>query len=129
MTVEIKMLACSIVLGLLYVMLAGALGIAERGLLWNLGNRDAEARPLAGAAARAGRASWNFLESFPFFAAAVLAVLITNRSSATTALGSQLYFWGRLVYLPVYVIGIPYLRTLIWAVSFAGLVLVLGALF
>ena len=129
MTVEIKMLACSIVLGLLYVMLAGALGIAERGLMWNLGNRDAEARPLAGAAARAGRASWNFLESFPFFAAAVLAALITNRSSSATALGSQLYFWGRLVYLPVYVIGIPYLRTLIWAVSFAGLVLVLGALF
>lgn len=129
MTVEIKMLACSIVLGLLYVMLAGALGIAERGLLWNLGNRDAESRPLAGASARAGRASWNFLESFPFFAAAVLAALITNRNSAATALGSQLYFWGRLVYLPVYVIGIPYLRTLIWAVSFAGLVLVLGALF
>jgi uncharacterized MAPEG superfamily protein len=129
MAVEIKMLACTIVLGLLYVMLAGALCIAERGLLWSLGNRDGEANPLVGPAARAWRASWNFLESFPFFAAAVLAVLISNRGSASTALGAQLYFWGRLVYLPVYVIGLPYLRTVVWAVSFAGLVMVLTALF
>jgi uncharacterized MAPEG superfamily protein len=129
MTVEIRMLACTIVLGLVYVMLAGALGTAQRGLLWNLGNRDGEVKPLAGPAARAWRASWNFLESFPFFAAAVLAVLVSNRATAATALGSQLYFWGRLVYLPVYVIGLPYLRTLIWAVSFAGLVMVLAALF
>jgi uncharacterized MAPEG superfamily protein len=129
MTVETRMLACTIVLGLVYVMLAGALCTAQRGLLWNLGNRDGEVKPLAGAAARAWRASWNFLESFPFFAAAVLAVLISNRATAATALGSQLYFWGRLVYLPVYVIGLPYLRTVIWAVSFAGLVMVIAALF
>jgi uncharacterized MAPEG superfamily protein len=121
MTVEIKMLACTIVLGLVYVMLAGGLSIAQRGLLWNLGNRDGEVKPLAGAAARGWRAGWNFLESFPFFAAAVLAVLISNRSSGATALGSQPYFWG--AWVPA---G---LRTVTWAVSFAGLVIVLAALF
>jgi uncharacterized MAPEG superfamily protein len=34
-----------------------------------------------------------------------------------------------LAYVPVYAAGIPYLRTLIWAVSIAGIVLVLAALF
>jgi uncharacterized MAPEG superfamily protein len=38
------------------------------------------------------------------------------------------YFWARLVYLPVYIVGIPYLRTLVWAVGFVGLLMVLGAL-
>lgn len=129
MTVELKMLACSIVFGIVSVLLAGALATAERGALWNLGNRDGEVKPLTGAAARAGRASRNFLETFPFFAAAALAVVVAQRHSASTALGAQLYFWGRFVYLPVYVLGIPYLRTLIWAVSFAGLLMLVTALF
>jgi uncharacterized MAPEG superfamily protein len=71
----------------------------------------------------------NFLETFPFFAAAVLVVVLAKANSSQTALGAQLYFWGRLAHLPIYVIGIPYLRTLVWAVAFAGLVMVLGALF
>jgi uncharacterized MAPEG superfamily protein len=129
MTVELKMLACSIVLGIVSVLLAGALSTHQRGALWNLGNREGEVKPLAGAAARARRANLNFLETFPFFAAAVLAVVLTQRNGASTALGAQLYFWGRLVYLPVYTIGIPYLRTLLWAVIFVGLLMVLRALF
>jgi uncharacterized MAPEG superfamily protein len=50
------------------------------------------------------------------------------RPSTRTALGTELYFWARLVYLPVYIIGIPYLRTLVWAVSFFGLLIVVAAL-
>jgi uncharacterized MAPEG superfamily protein len=46
-----------------------------------------------------------------------------------TVLGAQLYFWARLVYVPVYAAGIPYLRTLIWAASIVGIVLLLTALF
>ena len=42
------------------------------------------------------RASRNFLETFPFFAAAVLAVVLTQRTSPETALGAQVYFWARL---------------------------------
>jgi uncharacterized MAPEG superfamily protein len=45
-----------------------------------------------------------------------------------TALGAQLYFWARLLYVPVYAAGIAYLRTLIWLTSLAGIVILLAAL-
>lgn len=128
MSIEIKYLAWSIALGIVYVLVAATLGTAQRGLNWNVGNRDADTKPLTGAAARAHRASRNFLETFPFFAAAALAVVLTKTNTAQTALGAMLYFWARTIYLPVYVIGIPYLRTLVWAVSFVGLLMLLTAL-
>jgi len=129
MTLELKMLAWSVCLGIVYVLVAATLSTAERGAWWNIGNRDAEAKPLSSRAGRAHRASRNFLETFPFFAAAVLAVVLAQRSSAHTALGAQLYFWGRLAYLPVYLIGIPVVRTLAWAVAFWGLLMIIAALF
>jgi uncharacterized MAPEG superfamily protein len=129
MTTEIKMLGASIALGLVYVLLAAALGTGQRGLAWNAGNRDGEAKPLTGIAARALRAQTNFLETFVFFAAAALAVVLSGRSTAHTALGAQLYFWGRVIYLPIYLIGIRYVRTLVWAVSLWGILQLLEALF
>lgn len=51
---------------------------------------------MAGAAARVDRALKNFLETFPFFAAAVLAGALTQRANADAALGAQLYFRARL---------------------------------
>ena len=128
MTIEIKWLVWSILLGLAYVLIAASLATMQRGLKWNAGNRDGEPKTLTGAAARAGRANFNFLETFPFFAAAVLAVVLTKTNTAHTALGAELYFWGRLAYLPIYIVGIPYLRTLVWVVSLWGLLMVLGAL-
>ena len=129
MSVELNMLACSICLGIVYVLVATTLSTSQRGLSWNVGNRDGQSPPLAGAAARAQRASRNFLETFAFFAAAVLAVMLTHRNSPATALGTQLYFWARLAYLPIYIIGTPYVRTLAWAVAFWGLLQVIWALF
>ena len=123
---EIRILGWSVILGLVYVMTAGALSTQQRGFKWNAGNRD-ESPPLTGAAGRAARAQANFLETFPFMAAALLAVVVTGRAS-NGALGADLYFWARVVYLPIYVVGIPYLRTAVWLVSMAGLVSVLSQL-
>lgn len=129
MPIELKYLGCAIALGLIYVIVAATLGTAQRGLAWNTSNRDAQPKPLTGAAARASRASRNFLETFPFFAAAILAVVLAKTNSPGTALGAQIYLWARLIYLPIYIIGIPYLRTLVWTASLVGLLKVLWALF
>jgi uncharacterized MAPEG superfamily protein len=129
MAIELKILAWCVCLGLVSVIIAAALATSQRGLAWNIGNHEGEAKPLTGAAGRADRASNNFLETFAFFAAALLAVVLAKGSSPHTVLGAQLYFWGRLIYLPLYIIGIPYARTLAWAVSLAGMLMVLGALF
>jgi uncharacterized MAPEG superfamily protein len=128
MSIELKMLGWSVFLGLLYIAVAASLGTQQRGLKWNAGNRDGELKSLTGVAARADRASRNFLETFPFFAAAVLVVVLQGKNTAHTAMGAELYFWARVVYLPVYMIGIPYLRTLVWAVSIFGLLMVAAAL-
>ena len=129
MTIEIKMLAWSVFLGLAHVLGAAGIATHQRGLKWNAGNRDGEVKPLTGIAVRAAAANRNFLETFAFFAAAVLAVVVTHHETAHTALGAQIYFWARVAYVPVYAAGISYLRTLIWVVSMAGLVMVLLALF
>jgi uncharacterized MAPEG superfamily protein len=129
MPVELKMLGWSILLGVIYVLVATTLAAPQRGMAWVASNRESESKSLTGAAGRSDRASKNFLETFVFFAAAVLAVVAAQRTSASTALGVQLFFWARVVYLPVYLIGIPYLRTLVWATSLAGLLMVVFALF
>jgi uncharacterized MAPEG superfamily protein len=128
MTVELEILGWSVILGLAHIFIAAGLATRQRGLKWNAGNRDGEPEPLTGLAARASRANHNFLETFVFFAAAVLAVVLARQNTPHTALGAQLYFWARAAYLPVYLIGVPYLRTLVWAISLGGLLRVLGAL-
>ncbi|WP_162349913.1 MAPEG family protein [Pseudoxanthomonas gei] len=129
MSMETQMLAWSIALGLAHVLLGAGLMTRQRGMKWNASARDGEPKPLTGVAARVERATRNFLETFPFFAAAVLAVVMTERTGSESALGAQVYFWARLAYLPIYAAGIPYLRSLAWAVSLWGLLQVLWVLF
>jgi uncharacterized MAPEG superfamily protein len=50
---------------------------------------------------------------------------LAGRTGGQSAWGAELYFWGRLIYAPLYAIGIPYLRTIAWIVSLIGLILVL----
>ena len=128
MPIELKILAWSVAMGLVHVLLGATLTTHQRGLRWNVGARDAVLPPVTGVAARVDRALRNFLETFPFFAAAVLAVVVLERGDASTALGAQCYFWARLAYVPLYAAGVPYLRTVVWGVSLWGLLQLLWAL-
>lgn len=128
MAPEIKWLAWSVVLGLVHVFFAALLATQQRGLLWNAGNRDGALPPLNAHAARADRASRNFLETFPFFAVLALGVVLAKVNNEHTAMGAQIYLWARVAYLPIYVIGIPYIRTLAWGASFWGMLQMLYAL-
>lgn len=123
------LLAATILLGLVHVLLAGALASRARGGSWNVGNRDGEPPPLDRYAGRAERASRNFLETFPFFAAALVCAIAIHRDGHLAVVGAHLYFWARLFYLPIYLIGIPGLRSLVWTVGAAGLLVVVAALF
>ena len=48
------------------------------------------------------------------------------RPGTTTALAAQVYFWARVVYLPLYGAGVPKVRTLVWAIGTLAIVTVLG---
>ncbi|WP_421568966.1 MAPEG family protein [Stenotrophomonas sp. PD6] len=128
MGIEMQMLAWAIVLGLAQVLITAGAITRERGLTWNASARDGAVPPPGPVAGRLQRAQANFLETFPFFAAAVLAVVLTQRQDSTTALAVQLYFWARLVYVPLYAAGVPYIRSLVWVVSMVGIVLLLWTL-
>lgn len=128
MTIELQMLAWSALLGLGQIFLAAAMVTRQRGLAWNAGPRDKILPPPEGVAGRLDRASRNFLETFPFFIVAVLAVIAADAADARTALGAQLYFWARLAYVPLYALGIPFVRSLVWLVSIAGILMVLNRL-
>ena len=91
------------------------------------GNREGLA-PCTGWAGRAQRAHHNMLENLVLFAALVLIAVFSGKTNAMTLLGAQLFFWARLVYAFVYLAGIPWLRTLVWLVSLAGLVIIFSQL-
>jgi uncharacterized MAPEG superfamily protein len=124
-SVEMEMLWLSIYLGIAQLLLATLFSVAQRGFPWGVGPRDAASPPLGTFGARFERALRNFLETFVFFAAAVLMAQALNRHTPTAALGAQVYFWARVAYVPVYAFGIPYLRTLIWAASLVGIGMVM----
>ncbi|SDY41806.1 Uncharacterized conserved protein, MAPEG superfamily [Lysobacter sp. yr284] len=128
MNTELQMLAWSVALGIVHLLAAAALMTAQRGVRWNAGARDGTPPPLTGVAARMERAWRNYLETFPMFAALALAVVVAGRGDEHTALAAQLYFWSRLVYVPVYAAGIAYLRSAVWAVSLWGILQLLWAL-
>lgn len=123
MSIELKMLLYAIILLLLQLVLQTIAGIAQNGLGWALSARD-EDPEISGYAGRFERAFYNMLETFPVFAAIVLMVEVTESWNTLTALGAQVYFWSRVAYLPIYVAGIPVIRTLVWAASVVGMCMV-----
>lgn len=127
MTPDLKLLVWSIALTLVQALVAASGATLQVGLPMLAGNRE-RLPELGGWAGRARRAHLNMLENLVLFAALVLVAHVTGRANATTALGAQVFFWARLVYALVYVGGIPWVRTAIWAVSVLGLVLIFSQL-
>jgi uncharacterized MAPEG superfamily protein len=126
---ELKLLMAAAVVGLVQLLWAAGAARAQQDLKWAAGPRDTP-RPITGVAARLERAFWNFAETFPFFAAAILADAVAGKlGTPLTIWGAWLYVGGRAVYAPLYAAGIPTIRTLVWAIAIAGLVMVIVALF
>lgn len=124
---EMTMLWASIALGVVYLLAAVLPSVGQRGMPWALGPRDDAPPQINVLGNRLDRAWKNYLETFPLFAAAILVEASVVQDSDLAGLGAQLYFWGRVAFLPLYAIGWPFVRTLAWTVALAGIVLVLVA--
>jgi len=128
-SIELQMLCWSVVLGLVQLVIATSLATKDQGLPYNMSARDLQPPSVTPLTARFQRIFRNFRETFVYFAVAVLVVTVLAKNSPGSALGAQIYFWARVVYIPVYAAGIPVARTLVWAASIVGLVMVLLAAF
>ena len=128
MTAELTMLALSVLLGIVQALLGSETGAGQRSRQWAAGSRDAPVPPLTGVPARLQRAQRNFLETFPLFAATVIVAHLAGRNSELTFWGVQLYFWGRVAYVPLYAFGVFGLRSAVWLVTILGIGLILIAL-
>jgi len=129
MTPLLQIILCMTVLTFVAIMLGAILRNREwtlDGMKVGLSNRDnlPEASPMG---ARAERAAANTKESFILFLALALTAHLAGFGEQA-ALGAEVFIWARLVYLPVYILGIPYLRTAVWGVGLAGLVMMLLAM-
>ena len=123
MTAGLWMLFWAIGLAFVQMLIAVQGATFQVGLATLAGNRDAM-EPMPDWKGRAERAYRNMLEYLPLFAILILIEHAAGTANSLSIFGAQLFVGARVVYAAVYLAGIPWLRTAIWAVSIVGLVLI-----
>jgi len=97
------------------------------GLMVAFGNREQLGEPDA-FTGRCDRAAKNMLENLVLFAALALTASVAGITDPQVELGARVFFWARVVYIPVYLAGIPFLRTFVWLVGVIGMAMIFGAI-
>lgn len=123
MTVELWILLTASLLGIVHLSAASFTFKSQVGNKYTIGPRDENLQP-SGVAGRLHRAQQNYLETFAIFVVFVLIVHLTNVYGSLSYWGSILYLVGRVLFLPLYAWGVPWLRTFSWNLATLGLVLV-----
>jgi uncharacterized MAPEG superfamily protein len=125
MPIEVSLLGWAGVLLLVHIIAAAFPKTLFYGFSYAAGTQDEQKPPPNQYAERAGRASRNMLETFPVFAAAVLGLAVTGKTGGVAEVGAWMYLAGRIAYWPVYVFGVPLIRSGIWMLSLAGIIIIL----
>ncbi|OGA13270.1 MAG: hypothetical protein A3D95_13885 [Betaproteobacteria bacterium RIFCSPHIGHO2_12_FULL_69_13] len=124
---ELSLLVSSVALAFIQIVVAVQGAFNQVGLLPLVGNREGFPE-LKGWAGRAHRAQLNMAHDLVLFAALVLAAVAAGKTNDMTLLGAQIFFWARVAYAVVYLVGVPWLRTGVWAVSVAGMIVIFAQL-
>lgn len=124
MTTDMTMLIASAALTVLLTLPYSTGFLFTRGLFTMVGNRE-DFPPGKGWIGRAHRAHLNMVENLVPFAALVLAAAVSGKAGAWTALGAQVFFYSRILHAVVYILGVPWMRTIAWCGGVAGMALVL----
>ncbi len=128
MTPELTFLALAALLQVLQYAAYSITSIRQVGVAKAAGNRD---KPiiLTGYAGRIQRAMNNHFEALILFTIAVVVVTFSDQSDAYTALCALIYLAARILYVPIYVLGLTPWRSLVWFVGlFATIAMLLMAL-
>jgi uncharacterized MAPEG superfamily protein len=122
---ELTCLGLSVLLWLAHVLTQAIVGRSEFGDAYLFTPRDTEP-PVKGLSyGRATRALANYVENYGPFIALALALIATGQSGGLGALGATIWILARILYLPIYVMGVIYVRTALWLISVIGLLMML----
>jgi uncharacterized MAPEG superfamily protein len=120
---ELNLLVWATLLAVVQAVVAVQGAMMQVGLPTLAGNREGLPE-IKGWGGRAARAHRNMIENLVLFAALVLVAVAADKTNSTTLLGAQVFLYARIAYAVVYVAGIPWLRTGVWAVSVVGLAMI-----
>jgi uncharacterized MAPEG superfamily protein len=81
---------------------------------------DPAKRPVPLWGKRADRTYLNAVEAFAPFAALVLVAHVSGKADAMTAFWATCFFWLRLAHAVVYLLAVPYVRTVIFTLGFVA---------
>ncbi len=129
MTLDLWILVACAALQWTLVMAAAWPRLQTNGFAWGMGNRNAASVTMPPWAQRTQRASDNLHENLILFAILVLVVHVAGKANDISAMGAEVFFGARLLHAALYIAGVPVLRTIVWAISIAGLVMIASALF
>lgn len=121
MSFELSLLLWSVVLHFAYLNTQAILYRMEFGVEFANTARDGE-RPPSGVNARGEKAFRNFMETYLVFVILALVTHLSGRADALTYWGALVWFVARIVYLPLYLVGVPNLRSAVWFISLLALV-------
>ncbi|MEM6489568.1 MAG: MAPEG family protein [Pseudomonadota bacterium] len=125
---EIQILALSGLLAAGQLIVFSALANRELPQSWLIGPRDDPMpTPLSPLCARMQRAFNNQMEGLVLFAVAAVSVVLLRESSTITGVSAIVYLAARVIYVPAYCLGVPWVRSIVWMVGFAATVVMLGA--
>jgi len=116
---ELTLLAAYGILVLITLLLQvlGSMRTLSMGYLMSA--RD-EPREVGLMTARIKRALDNSITAMALFAPAVLLLEVQNKTDNASLLACQVFLVARIIYLPVYALGVPAIRTLAWLAGFAA---------
>lgn len=120
--------AWSVPLLVVHILTQGFTATRELGSKWNASPRDGGQKPTGVIAGRAERASANFRETYPAFLALCFGLAVTGDPSGWGFTAALVWFAARIVYLPVYLSGVPGLRSIIWLVALVAMLIMFVAI-
>jgi uncharacterized MAPEG superfamily protein len=122
---ELTCLELSVLLWVAHVLTQAVAARGEFGDAYLFSPRDTEPAAKGLACGRATRALGNYVENYGPFIALALALIATGQGGGWGAVGATIWILARIVYLPIYLMGVIYVRTALWAISVIGLLMML----
>jgi uncharacterized MAPEG superfamily protein len=126
MTPALTALGWTVVLAIVQIFLAAGLRTQETGLGFNMGARDGEGPPVGKLTGRLMRAQANLYETLPLFAIVVIVAHLARRDDAIVDVAAWAYLAARVVYVPLYALGVPLLRTLAFLTGLTAILVILA---